>query len=61
MADELDNLEEFEAKATSRKMPIGWLILFWGLILWGLFYFAAYSPAISGWSQSKAYEEAVKK
>jgi hypothetical protein len=61
MADELDNIESFEAKETSRKMPVGWLILFWGLILWGIFYFAAYSPAISGWSQAKAYEESIKK
>lgn len=61
MADELDNIESFEAKETSRKMPVGWLILFWGLILWGIFYFVAYSPAISGWSQAKAYEESIKK
>lgn len=61
MADELDNIESFEAKETSRKIPVGWLILFWGLILWGIFYFAAYSPAISGWSQAKAYEESIKK
>jgi len=61
MADELDNIESFEAKKTSRKMPVGWLILFWGLVLWGIFYFVAYSPAISGWSQAKAYEESIKK
>jgi hypothetical protein len=61
MADELDNIESFEAKETSKKMPVGWLILFWGLILWGIYYFAAYSPAISGWSQAKAYEESIKK
>ena len=61
MADELDNIESLESKETSRKMPVGWLILFWGLILWGIFYFVAYSPAISGWSQAKAYEESIKK
>ncbi len=61
MADDLDNIKEFEATATSKKIPLGWLILFWGLILWGIFYFVAYSPAISGWSQSKAYEESIKK
>ena len=61
MAEELDNMEEFEAKATAHKLPLGWLILFWGLIIWGVYYFVSYSPAISGWSQSKAYEESVKK
>ena len=61
MAEELDNMEEFEAKETARKLPLGWLILFWGLIIWGVYYFVSYSPAISGWSQSKAYEESVKK
>jgi N-terminal domain of cytochrome oxidase-cbb3, FixP len=61
MAEDLDNLEAFEAKETSRKLPIGWIILFWGLIAWGVYYFAAYTPAISGWSQEKAYEAALKK
>ncbi|MEW6714213.1 MAG: cbb3-type cytochrome c oxidase N-terminal domain-containing protein [Nitrospirota bacterium] len=61
MAEDLDNIEAFEAKETSRKLPVGWLILFWGLIIWGIYYFVAYTPAISGWSQEKAYEESVKK
>ncbi len=61
MAEDLDNIDSFEAKETSRKLPVGWLILFWGLIIWGVYYFAAYSPAISGWTQAKAYEESIKK
>ena len=61
MAEDLDNMEEFEAKETLRKLPLGWLILFWALILWGIYYFAAYSPAVSGWTQEKVYEESVKK
>lgn len=61
MAEELDNIEEFEAAETSKTLPIGWLILFWGLIIWGIYYFVAYTPQISGWSQEKAYEESVKK
>jgi hypothetical protein len=61
MADELDNIEELEAKETSKKMPLGWIILFWGLILWGIYYFASYTPAISGWSQEKAYQDSVAK
>lgn len=61
MAEELDNIEEFEAKDTSKKLPIGWLILFWGLIIWGVYYFISYTPSISGWSQEKAYEESIRK
>ena len=61
MSDELDNIEEFESKENSRKLPIGWLILFWGLIIWGVFYLYMYSPSLGGWSQGGAYEESVKK
>lgn len=61
MSEELDNIEEMEAKQTRNKLPIGWLILFFGLILWGIYYFAAYSPSISGWTQSGAYEKAEGK
>ncbi len=62
MADKLDDLKEFEVEEShTRKIPIGWLILFWSLIIWGIYYFASYTPAISGWTQGKAYEESVKK
>ena len=61
MAEEFDNINEFEAKETSYKLPVGWLILFIGLILWGIYYFISYTPAISGWSQEKAYEESKVK
>ncbi|MGD0886941.1 MAG: cbb3-type cytochrome c oxidase N-terminal domain-containing protein [Thermodesulfovibrionales bacterium] len=63
MEEKLDELKEFlveEGVDAKRKIPIGWQILFWGLILWGIYYFIAYTPAISGWSQQKAYEESVK-
>jgi cytochrome c oxidase cbb3-type subunit 3 len=33
------------------RIPRGYLVLFFGLIAWGLFYIAAYTPGISGWSQ----------
>ncbi|HXX53904.1 MAG TPA: cbb3-type cytochrome c oxidase N-terminal domain-containing protein [Thermodesulfovibrionales bacterium] len=62
--EELDNLKEFlveESVDAKRRIPVGWLILFWGLILWGVYYFLSYTPSISGWSQVKAYEESVKK
>ena len=61
MAEDFDDIQAFEAKETSRKLPMGWLILFWVLIIWGIYYFIAYTPAISGWSQEKAYEESIKK
>ena len=61
MAEEMENAEDFEAKETSKKLPIGWLILFWGLIIWGVYYFISYTPSISGWSQEKAYEESIKR
>jgi hypothetical protein len=61
MLDELDNIDELEAKDTSNKLPVGWLILFWGLIIWGIFYFVSYTPQISGWSQEKVYEQSTGK
>ena len=61
MGDELDSIEEFEAKETAHALPIGWLILLIGLILWGIYYFVAYTPQISGWSQEKEYAESVGK
>jgi hypothetical protein len=61
MAEELDNINEFEAKETAHKLPVGWLILFLGLIIWGVYYFITYTPAISGWSQEKAYEDTKNK
>ena len=60
MADELDNMKDFEAKDTAHKIPLGWQLLFYGLILWGIYYTAAHTPAISGWSQERAYTESLK-
>lgn len=61
MDEELDHIEEFESEATARKLPAGWLILFWGLIIWGIFYLYLYTPQLGGWSQQQAYEESVAK
>jgi hypothetical protein len=49
---ELDDLSAFEAKETSRKLPAGWLLLFWGLIVWGAWYLWTYTPALGGWRQA---------
>jgi hypothetical protein len=62
MAEEIDSLKEFETEETlKRKIPTGWLILFWALILWGIYYFVSYTPGISGWSQEKAFLEQSSK
>jgi N-terminal domain of cytochrome oxidase-cbb3, FixP len=56
MSEQLDDLEKFEAKETSRKLPVGWLLLFWGLIVWGAYYLWAFTPGLGGWSQSQDLE-----
>jgi hypothetical protein len=50
---ELDDLSKFEAKETSRTIPLGWSLLFWGLIAWGAWYLWSFSPALGGWSQAQ--------
>lgn len=59
MTEDLDNIEEFEARETAHRLPIGWLILFIGLIVWGMYYMVMYSPGISGWTQEGAYEQSL--
>lgn len=59
--EEFDNLEEFEAQETAHKLPFGWVVLYLGLIAFGIYYVAAYTPIISGWSQEKAYQESIQK
>ncbi len=61
MAEDLDNIHDFEAKETSRHIPVGWQILFWGLIIWGVYYVVTYTPLLSGWSQESAYLQSVVK
>ncbi|GAB4232534.1 MAG: hypothetical protein OHK0028_07950 [Deltaproteobacteria bacterium] len=39
------------------KVPRGFLVLLFGLIAWGLYYIAAFTPQISGWSQYKVFEK----
>ena len=59
MVDELpDSAEAMEAKDTAKRLPAGWLLLFFGLIAWGLYYLWAYSPWSTGWTQAKEYEAA---
>jgi hypothetical protein len=53
---EIDDLSAFEAKETSRTLPVGWSLLYWGLIAWGGYYLWAYSPALGGWQQAQDVE-----
>ena len=39
------------------KVPRGFLVLLFGLIAFGVYYIAAYTPGISGWSQYKVLEK----
>ena len=61
MPEDFDNIEDFEAKDTAHKLPIGWLVLFVGLIVWGVLYVFLYLPQISGWTQGSAYEQSLEK
>ncbi len=60
MVEDIDKIENFEAKETAHKLPAGWVILFIALILWGIYYYAAYTPSISGWSQVGELEQSMK-
>lgn len=53
---ELDDLSAFEAKETAHRLPLGWVLLFWGLVVWGIWYLWTYSPALGGWSQAQDLE-----
>jgi hypothetical protein len=51
-----DDPAKLEAKGTSREIPAGWAVLFWGLILWGAYYLWANTPSLGGWSQAQDAE-----
>jgi hypothetical protein len=53
---DVDDLSKFEAERTSQKLPVGWLLLFWGLIVWGVWYLWAFTPGLGGWSQAQDVE-----
>ena len=46
-----DSLDALENKATANRIPLGWHLLHAGLIAWGIYYFFAFSPWFSGWTQ----------
>ena len=60
MSELPDTAEAMEAKETASKLPLGWVLLFWGLIVWGAAYLWAYTPSLGGWSQERAYAKSVE-
>lgn len=60
MSEIPDTAEAMEAKDTARKLPVGWLLLYFGLIAWGVAYLWLYSPSLGGWSQAGEYEKAAQ-
>jgi len=47
----------FEEMERHNKVPRGFLLLLFGLIAFGIYYIAAYTPELSGWSQYKVFEK----
>jgi hypothetical protein len=50
--EELDSLEAFEAKDTKHHLPLGFLVLYFGLVAWG----AWYLWSMWGWRQGAALD-----
>lgn len=59
MSEIPDTAEAMEAKGTEHALPVGWLVLFFGLIVFGAVYLWLYSPATTGWSQAGEFDKAV--
>jgi cytochrome c oxidase cbb3-type subunit III len=53
--------EPVEGLERHNRVPRGYLVLFLGLIACGLWYLAAYTPGISGWSQYAVLEKELEK
>lgn len=58
--EEFDDLEKFEDKENSKKLPLGWLCLYIGLIIWGIYYLYMYTPMFTGWTQAGELMESMK-
>ena len=48
-----DGVDAMENKATAHTIPLGWYLLLAGLIAWGVYYYFAFSPWFSGWTQEE--------
>jgi hypothetical protein len=55
-----DTAEAMEARETAHRLPVGWLLLFFGLIAWGAAYLWLYSPATTGWTQAGEYQKTAE-
>lgn len=52
--EEKDSQElDFTPVEGEKPVPVGWRVLFWGLVAFGAYYLWAYSPALSGWTQTR--------
>jgi hypothetical protein len=53
----VDDLRQLDSpEETAHKLPVGWLLLFWGLIVWGAWYLWTFTPGLGGWSQAQDLE-----
>ena len=52
--------DAFKEMESHNKVPRFFLVFFFALIAWGVYYIAAYTPQISGWSQYGALERETK-
>jgi hypothetical protein len=46
-----DSVDALQNKATAHEIPLGLYLLLGGLIAWGIYYYFAFSPWFSGWTQ----------
>src|SRR5690242_17741717 len=46
-----DGVDALENEATAHTIPLGWYLLLAGLVAWGVYYYLAFSPWFSGWTQ----------
>jgi hypothetical protein len=54
------DFDKFENHETGKHLPLGWVILFIALVAFGVYYFIAYTPGLSDWSQEKSYQESLR-
>jgi hypothetical protein len=59
MDDEF-SFDRFKDKKNHKSIPLGLAIIGVALLIFSIYYFIAYTPGISGWSQEKAYEESLR-
>lgn len=50
-----------EPGESHNSIPKGWLLFFFGVIIWLVWYIVSFTPAISGWSFYKGFEEEMAK